>query len=121
MEVINTFKFTRSVAGKIIGGRKKEEGEESMKLTTQQQKEIKEGILKWETVITRITNTIVVSTTNSSSMENSTRRKSSSGSSSKSSGSFNSGNTLTDTTGKAMPYLGFETMAYGLSSFRIVN
>ncbi|CAL9242639.1 unnamed protein product [Arabidopsis halleri] len=63
-----------------------------MKLTTQQQKEIKEGILKWETVITRITNTIVVSTTNSSSMENSTRRKrSSSGSISKSSGSFNSG------------------------------
>ncbi|KAG7533407.1 hypothetical protein ISN45_Aa08g010420, partial [Arabidopsis thaliana x Arabidopsis arenosa] len=100
MEVINTFKFMRSVAGKIIGGCKKEESEKSMKLTAQQQKEIKEGILKWETVITRITNTIVVSTTNSSSMENSMRRKrSSSGSSSKSSGSFNSGNTFTGTTG----------------------
>lgn len=41
-----------------MGGRKKEESEESMKLTVEQ-KEIKEGILKWETVIARITITMV--------------------------------------------------------------
>ena len=46
------------VGDKIMGGRKKEESEESMKLTVEQ-KEIKEGILKWETVIARITITMV--------------------------------------------------------------
>ncbi|CAA0384030.1 unnamed protein product [Arabidopsis thaliana] len=67
MEVINTFKFMRFLATKIVGSRKKEESEESMKLTAEQQKEIKEGILRWETIITRITNTMVSSTTNSAS------------------------------------------------------
>ncbi|CAA0408463.1 unnamed protein product [Arabidopsis thaliana] len=47
MDVINTFKFMRTEAGKIIGSRKKEKSEESMKLAAQHQKEIKEGILKW--------------------------------------------------------------------------
>lgn len=58
----------KSVAAKIIGGRKEEESDESMELIAEQQKEIKEGILKWETVIARITNTMVQGTaTNSSS------------------------------------------------------
>jgi len=57
----------KSVAAKIMGGRKKEENEETMTLTAEQQKEIKEGILKWETIITRITNTMVSSTTTSAS------------------------------------------------------
>lgn len=47
---------------KTMGGGKKEESEESMKLTAEQQKEIKEGILKWETVIAGITNTMVKGT-----------------------------------------------------------
>jgi len=50
-----------------MGGRKKEENEETMTLTAEQQKEIKEGILKWETIITRITNTMVSSTSTSAS------------------------------------------------------
>jgi len=51
MDVINTFKFMRTEAGKIIGSRKKEESEESMKLAAQHQKEIKEGILKWRRLL----------------------------------------------------------------------
>ncbi|AEE77492.1 unnamed protein product [Arabidopsis thaliana] len=87
MEVINTFKFMRFLATKIVGSRKKEESEESMKLTAEQQKEIKEGILRWETIITRITNTMVSSTTNSaSSNEESSVGKEASSENSKSSG-----------------------------------
>lgn len=41
----------RTEAGKIIGSRKKEESEESMKLAAQHQKEIKEGILKWRRLL----------------------------------------------------------------------
>lgn len=38
-----------------MGGRKKEESEEeSMKPTAEQQKEIKERILKWETMIAQM-------------------------------------------------------------------
>ncbi|CAE6072417.1 unnamed protein product [Arabidopsis arenosa] len=87
MEAINTFRFMKSVAAKIMGGRKKEESEETMKLTAEQQKEIKEGILKWETIITRITNTMVMSTTNSASGEESSVAKEGSSNNSKSSGS----------------------------------
>ncbi|CAL9248163.1 unnamed protein product [Arabidopsis halleri] len=87
MEAINTFRFMKSVAAKIMGGRKKEESEETMKLTAEQQKEIKEGILKWETIITRITNTMVMSTTNSASGEESSVGKEVSSNNSKSSGS----------------------------------
>ncbi|EOA25243.1 hypothetical protein CARUB_v10018557mg [Capsella rubella] len=66
-EAIDTFRFMKSVAAKIMGGRRKDESEDTMKLTVEQQKEIKEGILKWETVITKITNTMVMSSSNSSS------------------------------------------------------
>ena len=53
----------KSLAGRILGGRKKEE-KEATTLTPQQLTEIKDGILKWQTVIVKITNTMVVSTTN---------------------------------------------------------
>ncbi|CAG7899043.1 unnamed protein product [Brassica rapa] len=62
-EAIETFKFMKSLAGRILGGRKKEE-KETTTLTPEQLKEIKDGILKWQTVIVKITNTMVVSTTN---------------------------------------------------------
>ncbi|XP_010425660.1 PREDICTED: mucin-22-like [Camelina sativa] len=91
MEVINTFKYMRFVATKILGSRKKEESEESMKLSAEQQKEIKEGILRWETIIARITNTMITSTTDSSSSETSTTEKGGSSNKSKSSGSESSG------------------------------
>ncbi|CAH8267091.1 unnamed protein product [Arabidopsis lyrata] len=87
MEVINTFKFMRFLAAKIMGSRKKDESEESMKLTAEQQKEINEGILRWETIIARITNTMVMSTKNSSSSEDSTTGKEASSGSSKKGGS----------------------------------
>ncbi|KAG7563938.1 hypothetical protein ISN44_As10g006930 [Arabidopsis suecica] len=93
MEVINTFKFMRFLAAKIVGARKKDESEESMKLTAEQQKEINEGILRWETIITRITNTMVMSTKNSSSSEDSTTGKEAS------SGSSKKGGSSEDTTG----------------------
>ncbi|XP_010425691.1 PREDICTED: uncharacterized protein LOC104710740 [Camelina sativa] len=86
MEAINTFKFMKSVAAKIMGGRRQEESEDTMKLTAEQQKEIKEGILKWETIITRITNTMVMSSSNSSSSEESNVENEDSSSNSKSSG-----------------------------------
>ena len=54
----------KSLAGRILGGRKKEE-KATTTLTPEQLKEIKDGILKWQTVIVKITNTMVVSTTNS--------------------------------------------------------
>lgn len=105
MEAIETFRKMKSLAGKIMGSRKKDENEESMKLTAEQQKEIKEGILKWETIITRITNTMVLSTTNSSSSENSTSGKGISSGTNKNSGSessnFNSGSSFKDTTGSS--------------------
>ncbi|KAF8097666.1 hypothetical protein N665_0284s0031 [Sinapis alba] len=63
-EAIETFKFMKSLAGRILGGRKKEE-KETTTLTPAQLKEIKDGILKWQTVIVKIANTMVVSTTNS--------------------------------------------------------
>ncbi|XP_013584352.1 PREDICTED: cell wall protein DAN4-like [Brassica oleracea var. oleracea] len=63
-EAIETFKFMKSLAGRILGGRKKEE-KATTTLTPEQLKEIKDGILKWQTVIVKITNTMVVSTTNS--------------------------------------------------------
>ncbi|KAF2613586.1 hypothetical protein F2Q70_00012784, partial [Brassica cretica] len=47
---------------KILGGRKKEE-KETTTLTVEQLKEIKDGILKWQTVIVKVANTMVVSTT----------------------------------------------------------
>ncbi|EOA25159.1 hypothetical protein CARUB_v10018470mg, partial [Capsella rubella] len=84
-EVIDTFKFMRFVAAKILGSRKKDENEDTMKLTAEQQKEIKEGIIRWETIITRITNTMVMSTKNSSSSETSTTEKGDSSEKSKSS------------------------------------
>ncbi|CAH8338674.1 unnamed protein product [Eruca vesicaria subsp. sativa] len=59
-EAIETFKFLKTLGGKILGGRKKEEKEA---LTPEQLKEIKDGILKWQTVITKITNTMVTTTT----------------------------------------------------------
>nr|ABU90830.1 pollen-expressed protein MF10 [Brassica rapa subsp. oleifera] len=62
-EAIETFKFMKSLAGRILGGRKKEENATTT-LTPEQLKEIKDGILKWQTVIVKITNTMVVSTTN---------------------------------------------------------
>ncbi|CAG7864264.1 unnamed protein product [Brassica rapa] len=62
-EAIETFKFMKSLAGRILGGRKKEE-KATTTLTPEQLKEIKDGILKWQTVIVKITNTMVVSTTN---------------------------------------------------------
>ncbi|KAG5411853.1 hypothetical protein IGI04_008172 [Brassica rapa subsp. trilocularis] len=58
VKIHSFFKWMKYVGDKIMGGRKKEESEESMKLTVEQ-KEIKEGILKWETVIARITITMV--------------------------------------------------------------
>ncbi|XP_010514598.1 PREDICTED: cell wall protein IFF6-like [Camelina sativa] len=91
MEVINTFKYMRFVATKILGSRKKEESEESMKLSAEQQKEIKEGILRWETIIARITNTMITSTKDSSSSETSTTEKGDSSDKSKSSGSEGKG------------------------------
>ncbi|KAF8105823.1 hypothetical protein N665_0155s0038 [Sinapis alba] len=60
-EAIETFKFMKTLAGKIVGGRKKEE-KETTALTPEQVKEIKDGILKWQTVIVKIANTMVVST-----------------------------------------------------------
>ncbi|VVA93080.1 unnamed protein product [Arabis nemorensis] len=98
MEAIETFKKMKSLAGRIMGSRKKDENEESMKLTAEQQKEIKEGILKWETVITQIANTMVQSTTNSSSVENSTSGKEISSGTNKNSGS---GSSFKDTTGSS--------------------
>ncbi|XP_013628504.1 PREDICTED: cell wall protein DAN4-like [Brassica oleracea var. oleracea] len=61
-EAIETFKFMKSLAGRILGGRKKEE-KETTTLTPEQLKEIKDGILKWQTVIVKVANTMVVSTT----------------------------------------------------------
>ncbi|CDY12055.1 BnaC03g59710D [Brassica napus] len=61
-EAIETFKFMKSLAGRILGGRKKEE-KETTTLTVEQLKEIKDGILKWQTVIVKVANTMVVSTT----------------------------------------------------------
>ena len=52
----------KSLAGRILGGRKKEE-KETTTLTPEQLKEIKDGILKWQTVIVKVANTMVVSTT----------------------------------------------------------
>ncbi|KAG2304000.1 hypothetical protein Bca52824_032651 [Brassica carinata] len=49
-EAIETFKFMKSLAGRILGGRKKEE-KETTTLTPEMVKEIKDGILKWQTVI----------------------------------------------------------------------
>ncbi|CAA7062356.1 unnamed protein product [Microthlaspi erraticum] len=66
-EAIANYRFMKTLAGKILGGRKKDETEDTMKLTAEQQKEIKEGILKWETVIAKVTTTMVQSTTTSSS------------------------------------------------------
>ncbi|KAL0827927.1 hypothetical protein Bca101_051605 [Brassica carinata] len=66
-----------------VAARKKEESKESMKLTAKQKKEIKEGILKWETVIARITNTMVQGTPTNS--------------------SFSSGASFKDTTGSGSP------------------
>ncbi|ESQ32575.1 hypothetical protein EUTSA_v10004155mg [Eutrema salsugineum] len=113
LEAVNTFKWMKSLAGKIMGARKKEESEESMKLTAEQQKEIKEGILKWETVIARITNTMLQSTGSSSASggdstsgkETSSGSGKSSGSGSSSSGkgssSSGSGTSYKDTTGSS--------------------
>ncbi|KAL1204283.1 hypothetical protein V5N11_002259 [Cardamine amara subsp. amara] len=85
-EAINTFKFLRFVAAKILGGGKNDENKETMTLTAEQQKEIKEGILRWQTIMTKITNTMVVSTTSSSPKEDSTGGKESSNGKSESSG-----------------------------------
>ncbi|KAL0790595.1 hypothetical protein Bca101_006841 [Brassica carinata] len=57
-EAIETFKFMKSLAGRILGGRKKEE-KETTTLTPEQLKEIKDGILKWQTVIVKVANTMV--------------------------------------------------------------
>ncbi|KAJ4916899.1 hypothetical protein Rs2_02449 [Raphanus sativus] len=70
-EAIETFKFMKSLAGRILGGRKKEE-KATTALTAEQLKEIKDGILKWQTTIVKITNTMVVSTSTSESSETTT-------------------------------------------------
>ncbi|XP_018451348.2 uncharacterized protein LOC108822701 [Raphanus sativus] len=70
-EAIENFKFMKSLAGRILGGRKKEE-KATTALTAEQLKEIKDGILKWQTTIVKITNTMVVSTTTSESSESTT-------------------------------------------------
>ncbi|KAJ4866341.1 hypothetical protein Rs2_48461 [Raphanus sativus] len=70
-EAIENFKFMKSLAGRILGGRKKEE-KATTALTPEQLKEIKDGILKWQTTIVKITNTMVVSTTTSESSESTT-------------------------------------------------
>ena len=70
-EAIETFKFMKTLAGKILGGRKKEE-KATTTLTPVQLKEIKDGILKWQTVIVKIANTMVVSTTNNEGSDSTT-------------------------------------------------
>ncbi|KAL0798747.1 hypothetical protein Bca101_053922 [Brassica carinata] len=86
-EAIETFKFMKSLAGRILGGRKKEE-KETTTLTPEQLKEIKDGILKWQTVIVKITNTMVVSTTtNKEGSDSTTTTTPTGGSSSPNSGS----------------------------------
>ncbi|KAL1205421.1 hypothetical protein V5N11_011320 [Cardamine amara subsp. amara] len=59
IEAMNTMKLLQSIGEKIAGGRNKKQEikNETMKLTLEQQKEIKYGILKWLHVITRIAKT----------------------------------------------------------------
>ncbi|KAF8087521.1 hypothetical protein N665_0581s0010 [Sinapis alba] len=55
IEAMETVKMLQSIGEKITGGQNnKTEINGTLKLTTKQQKEIKDGILKWVNVITRI-------------------------------------------------------------------
>ncbi|KAH0899758.1 LOW QUALITY PROTEIN: hypothetical protein HID58_049326 [Brassica napus] len=84
-ECPKTNKF-KAFFDKLRAYAKKEESEESMKLIAEQQRERERdqrGILKWETVIARITNTMVQGTATNS--------------------SFSSGASFKDTTGSGSP------------------